>query len=67
MTQYPDLKDDRIPAGIRPAAWLGLLTFGTVSVYNIPDNHILPRGILMLMITFSFLLMFVSIKNTDSG
>ena len=63
MRTEPNFKDNKLITLLIPAACLSLLTFGTVSVYGIPDDLMLPAGFLMMIIFCTLLLLFLRLKN----
>jgi hypothetical protein len=67
MTPSFEVTSDRMAGWVTPAAFLSLLTFGTVCLYNMPQNFILPQGVFIMVISFTFLVVDIGIKNEKRG
>jgi hypothetical protein len=52
---------------VTPTIYFSLLIFGSVSLYNLLDNPILPSDILIGLIAFTFLVAIMGIKNANTG
>ena len=58
-------KENRLITSLITAACLLLLTFGTISVYGIPDNLILPPYSLMTILLCTIILLYLQIKDEN--
>jgi hypothetical protein len=65
MKPYPEFCGTRQRNSL--AAYFFLLILGTVTLFNLLDNPILPSDILIGLIAFSFLVAIMGIKNTNNG
>lgn len=67
MKPSPDLEGNRIGEKIAPTVYFFLLILGTVSLFNLLDNPILPSDILIGLIVLTFLVAVIGIKNASNG
>jgi hypothetical protein len=67
MKPFPDPEGNKIGVKITPTGYFFLLILGTVSLYSLLDNPILPSDILLGFIAFTFLVAVMGIKNANIG